>query len=285
MIIRGPVVSERDEKFYVCRDKDIEECIFCLTYYRKYEEACVQRAARRAAFVRAFHDRYGRQADIHYPQSLRSLQNFADWLRHEISEAAKSSDKPSAEEIQESRLPERVGTAYRAMYAHGMHLRIKSAEEEKVTCDSGVASAVQRQSRARALNISEQFQTAEYVGWIEEILELDYRNHCCIVLVCSWIPGNFSGTNPKVVRDDYEFTIGNFARTMPLGPDSFAFPTQCVQVFFSDDIDRNERCGGDWKVICGTDVRGRMGDLSVGKPEIALLAAGQDSDFSGLRVL
>jgi hypothetical protein len=105
------------------------------------------------------------------------------------------------------------------------------------------------------------------------------------VLVCSWIPGNLSGPNPKVVRDDYGFTIGNFARTMLLGPDSFAFPTQYVQVFFSDDTDRNERCGGDWKVICGTDVRERRGDLSVGKPDIALLAARQDSDFSGLRVL
>jgi hypothetical protein len=51
-------------------------------------------------------------------------------------------EKPTQEELEESTLPEKVATSYRAMYAHGMHLRIRSAEEEKVTCDSGVAAAV-----------------------------------------------------------------------------------------------------------------------------------------------
>jgi hypothetical protein len=71
---------------------------------------------------------------------------------------------------------------------------------------------------------------------------------------------------------------------MPLGLDSFAFLTQCVQVFYSDNKIRNSRSGGDWKVICGTDVRGRRADVSIGRPEIAMLAAGKDSDFEGLRV-
>jgi hypothetical protein len=114
----------------------------------------------------------------------------------------------------------------------------------------------------------------EYVGWIEEILELDYRNHCCIVFVCSWIPVEMNGQNAKVMRDKYEFTVGNFVKTMPLGPDSFAFPTQCIQVFYSNDTMYNDRQGGDWKVICDTDVRGRWGDLNIVRPEIALLIPG-----------
>jgi hypothetical protein len=129
-----------------------------------------------------------------------------------------------------------------------------------------------------------QFEIVEYVGWIEEILELTYRNHCCIVLVYSWIPGNPSGPHPKVVCDEYGFAVGNFVRTMVLGPDSFAFPTQCVQVFFSNDIHGTKRNGGDWKVMCGIDVRGRKGNLNVGRPKIALLADGHDSNFPGLTV-
>jgi hypothetical protein len=50
--------------------------------------------------------------------------------------------KLSQDVLQASKLPEIRATRYRAMYANGMHLRIRSAKEEKVTCDSAVASAV-----------------------------------------------------------------------------------------------------------------------------------------------
>jgi hypothetical protein len=73
-----------------------------------------------------------------------------DWLKHAISEVVNNRKKSNNEEFEESRLPKKVGTAYCAMYVHGMHLRIKSAEEENVTYDSGVASVVLCQSRARA---------------------------------------------------------------------------------------------------------------------------------------
>ena len=72
---------------------------------------------------------------------------------------------------------------------------------------------------------------------------------------------------------------------MPLGYDSFAFPTQCIQVFYSDDEDQNMRSGGDWKVIFGTDVRGRRGDDTIGRPDISILSKRRDSDFQGLRVV
>jgi hypothetical protein len=71
---------------------------------------------------------------------------------------------------------------------------------------------------------------------------------------------------------------------MPLGSDSFAFPTQYIQVFYSDDQIRSTRIGGDWKVICGTDIRGRHGDFSTARPDIEMLATSRDSDFHGLRI-
>jgi hypothetical protein len=152
-----------------------------------------------------------------------------------VGEAANSVDKPNQEEFEESKLPERMGTAYRAMYAHGMHLRIRSTEEEKVTCDSGVAAVVLRRRRGRVGERTGEVEKMEYVGWIEETLELKYRNHYYIVLVCAWIPGRTTGLNPKVVHDQYGIMVGNFNQTMPLGSESFTFPTQCIQVFYSDD--------------------------------------------------
>jgi hypothetical protein len=125
----------------------------------------------------------------------------------------------------------------------------------------------------------------EYVGWFEETLELDYRSHCCIVLFCSWIPTKLVASNTKMLQDKYGFAVGNFERTMPPGPDSFAFPTQCQQVYFSDDINFNAAHGGEWKVILGTDIRGRCCDTQpTSRPDIQVLAAGRDNDFAGLRI-
>jgi hypothetical protein len=62
--------------------------------------------------------------------------------------------------------------------------------------------------------------------------------------------------------------LENFNSTMPVGPKSFAFPTQCQQVFFSSDENWNVERGGDWKVICGTEVRGRCGNLDLYYPDI-----------------
>lgn len=58
----------------------------------------------------------------------------------EIENATHGPNEPSVDVIEAYKLPEIEGTSYRAMYAHGMHLRVQSVEEEKVTCDSGVAA-------------------------------------------------------------------------------------------------------------------------------------------------
>jgi hypothetical protein len=199
--------------------------------------------------------------------------------------ASETNDKPAADVVQASKLPELDATSYRAMYTNGMHFRIKDAEEEKFTCDSAIASAVWRRRRTGESAMSGEIESVEYVGWIEEILELDYRTHCCIVLVCSWIPTTLQESNPKLFRDKYGFAVANFINTSKVGAHCFAFPTQCRQVFFSSDRKYSQRHGGDWKVICGTDVRGRRGDMDSSQPEIGILAPGRDSDHEGLRLL
>ena len=141
------------------------------------------------------------------------------------------------------------------------------------------------QRRSRNVETMDDVISAEYVGWIEEILELNYRSHCCIVLLCSWIPGSLNIRNTKVERDRYGFVVGNFSRPMPAGPKSFAFPTQCQQVFFLNDENWNVERGGDWKVVCSIDVRGRHGNLEMYQPDIEMLALGKDEDFDGLRGL
>jgi hypothetical protein len=125
----------------------------------------------------------------------------------------------------------------------------------------------------------------ECVGWIEEILEFNYCTHYVIVLLCSWVPANLDDSNSKVRRDKYGFAMANMQSVnAEPGPNTFTFPTQCRQIFFSNNKKFSRSHGGDWKVVCGTDVRGRQGDWHSGHPEIEILNPGRDSDFEGLRL-
>ena len=255
--------------------------VFC----RKYAAAQNARAGARAAFKQAYRERYGRREKVIYTLDLNPLSEFAEWLKVEVEKANNSVEKPILDVYQSSKLPEPIATGYRAMYAHRMHLRIRGAEEEKITCDSGVAAVVWERRRSRNVEVGDKLLTAEYVGWVEEIIELNYRSHCCIVLLCSWIPGSQDIMNAKVERDRYGFVVGNFSRPMHVGPKSFTFPTQCQQVFFSNDEKLNVERGGDWKVVCGTNVRGRRGNLDMYRANIEMLALGRDEDFDGLKGL
>jgi hypothetical protein len=194
-----------------------------------------------------------------------------------------SQSPPSQDIFEASRFPESMATSYHAIYAHGMHFRVRDAEDDKVTCDSGVASSVWHQERESGATTATTLTGASYVDWVEEILELNYKSHCVVVLVYSWISGDLERPNPKVVKDKYGFTLGNFQRTIPLGKDSFAFPTQCRQVYYSKDEAWNNKRGGDWRVIIGTEVRGRRIAVEDRRPDIPLLNPGRDEDYKGLR--
>ena len=81
-----------------------------------------------------------------------------------VGAAKNTVDKPTDDEFEESKLPEKVATAFRAMYAHGMHLRIKSVEDDKQTYESGVAAFVWWQNRGRAVHRVGQFETVDFFG-------------------------------------------------------------------------------------------------------------------------
>jgi hypothetical protein len=47
----------------------------------------------------------------------------------------------------------------------------------------------------------------EYVGWIEEILELDYGRFQIIVLLYSWVVAKYSTFVASAKQDEYGFTL------------------------------------------------------------------------------
>jgi hypothetical protein len=241
---------------------------------RKYKEAWAERATAREEFRRTNPTRTGRRY-IPYPRELAEYPKFAEWLSREVTLAVNRSERVQIEVQDAARLPERKAMSFRSMWAHGMHIRIRTAEVNNVTSDCGIAATFERQDPEGEFG---DVVNIEYVGTVEEILELDYRSHCCLVLVCDWVKAKYGGPAATIERDDYGFTRANFSTMIRMSADSFAFPIHCQQVFFSKD---HQKPG--WKVVCRVDVRGRRSELQFPRNDIELLAVGVDNDFLGLR--
>ena len=63
----------------------------------------------------------------------------------------------------------------------------------------------------------------EYVGWVEEILELDYGQFQVIVFLCNWVKAISQGPGATMKRDEYGFTLVNFNRLIPILAQTFVF--------------------------------------------------------------
>jgi hypothetical protein len=116
---------------------------------REYEIACKERMSAREIYAQQIRHDLGRRARVQYPENLKRLPQFADWLRNAISIAADRGEELSQDVLEASKLPKITVITYRHMYVHGMHFRIRGAEEEKVTCDSAIVEAVWRKRFGR----------------------------------------------------------------------------------------------------------------------------------------
>jgi hypothetical protein len=109
---------------------------------REYEYACAGHLEGRWNFSAQYHEQHGPRSRPQYPPHLRWLLEFPEWLQVQVAEAARGPNSPALDVIEAAKLPEIVATGYRAMYVHGMHLRMRYVELSKTTCNSGVACAV-----------------------------------------------------------------------------------------------------------------------------------------------
>jgi hypothetical protein len=70
------------------------------------------------------------------------------------------------------------------MYACGNHIRVKNVKTKLVTMDLKIAATFTTMCKSSGQDSSSIKVDLEYVGWVEEILKLDYGT-CVIVLVCN----------------------------------------------------------------------------------------------------
>jgi len=172
-----------------------------------------------------------------------------------------------------------LASAYKGMYAYGNHYRVLSSEQSLRTANSGMAATFRQVCRNGIRDANQVNANVEYVGHIQEILELNYRQHCLVVLVCNFVKANYIGQNETIKKDRWGFTLANYTRRhVCISRDTFAFPIHCEQVFYSDATE-----APGWRVILRKEVRGRRvlpNDSEDAEAE--LFQMGDDEDFDGL---
>lgn len=111
------------------------------------------------------------------------MQPFLDWLTVTVEADQRTGSRTIDQTTYDlSRPPSLIATAYQSMKAYGMHIHCRSVEASRTTMDSGVQATFSDDAGE---------ETEEYVGWIEEILELEYRSTCVIVFLCPRVKGKW----------------------------------------------------------------------------------------------
>lgn len=140
---------------------------------REYARARGQRWEERAAYERQFHRRHPTTA-IRYPIHLFDLPRFATWVSARVSDLQDAGEHVHPDVIQYGQPLEQYVVSHRRMHAFGRHFRVWSAEGGLVIRDSSMVASFTWQLRWGLNNGPPIERIDDYVGYIEEILELDY---------------------------------------------------------------------------------------------------------------
>ena len=181
--------------------------------------------------------------------------------------------------VDTARGPLAMATTYKAMYAFKNHYRVLSTKRSLKTTDNGVAATFKQVCRNGIRNANQVNADVEYVGHIEKILELNYRHHYLVVLVCNFVKANYIGDNATIKKDRWGFTSVNYGRRYgSVSQDSFAFPIHCEQVFYSEAME-----APGWRVLLRKEVRStKVLPTQEEEAEPEMFQMGHDIEFEGL---
>ena len=190
----------------------------------------------------------GRRAD--YPIDVRH-ESFSTWFQNVVTGDTAGGNDVS-EDVYALLLPlRREAKAYKAMYAYGSHIQVRGVEATMSTCDSGVAVMFLQSCRSSFSDKNMRTTNLKYVGWVDEIISVDYEQYEVLVLYCTWAQTNKRGTWATMKCNEYGFILFRFDRLIPYSMDSFAFLLHVQQVFFVDDEENIE-----WKIVSRQQPRG-----------------------------
>ena len=171
---------------------------------------------------------------LHFSNNLQQFPSFSNWLEDNVQYALASGEEVS-DVVRDVSIPPKFSCRkFRSMWAFGSRFCVASYERSFSTRDCGMAAIFVRPWWSSARDPNPEEVNIEYVGKLEEIVELDYKRTCVVVFVCRWIKSNYRGANAIIIRDKWGFTLANFQSCERFGKESFIFPKHCEHVFWSD---------------------------------------------------
>jgi len=146
-----------------------------------------------------------------FPNDLAPLPPFTTWIMASIVVAFNDRDTIDKDIVHMSMLLTLETMSYRAMYVYGNHIRVMSVKEHLTISDYGVMATFEQKCISGPNDQRPVLAKLEYVGWVEEILELNYGVLNTIFLLCNWMRTNYIRSSAIVKRDEYGFTLVNFS--------------------------------------------------------------------------
>ena len=122
-------------------------------------------------------------------------------------------------EIEISRPPNIIATSFSGMWAYGSHLRVEENDTRKENWDCIVSAEFHHVTEKKI-----------YVGFIQEIIQVDCGETSPILLKCKWI-------KPYGIQsDDYGFVHANTCKILSNTDEPHVSPLQITQSFLIDDL-------------------------------------------------
>src|SRR5579875_2122807 len=151
---------------------------------------------------------------LEYPSNMQA-EAFTSWFAAVVQNDMNQGIDVSMDVQALLMPPSKNAKSYKSMYAYGNHIRVRSIESNMNTCDSGVAVTFLQACRASNNDRNARIESLEYIGWMEEIIGVDYREFELIVLYCTWVRANLRGAGATMKRDDNGFMLIRFDRVIP----------------------------------------------------------------------
>ena len=118
---------------------------------------------------------------------------------------------------------------YPTMWAYGQHYYVESVDVKRRSFDCGVMVDFKQSSRASSKDKNVIEGNLQYVGKIQEIIELDYRSFKCSIFKCKWYEA-FNRTKRNDIHSGL-FSIDS-SKYLPQDEEPYVLPIHCEQVFF-----------------------------------------------------
>jgi hypothetical protein len=105
-----------------------------------------------------------------------SFPKFNDWIVDAISDVRQEGKDIMIEEIELSQPPNISSTSFSGMWAYGIHLRVEEKDIGNENCDCIVSVEFHHDTEKKL-----------YLGFIQEIIQVDYGETSPILLKFKWI--------------------------------------------------------------------------------------------------